>query len=157
MNAVQLAANARGMGFTIPGFNPSSGGDVFGGGDSGGGGFDWGNVINQGFQFGNQFLQQWGNRGAYQAGINPNGPSYVTPQTQYQPGADPYAAPGSQVAGGISQAWANAAATIGVAPGTLTIIALGAGALLFMSPPGRRRNPARRSNPKRRRSTRGRR
>lgn len=42
------------LGFMLP--SSSGGGDVFGGGSSGSG-FDWSNVINQGFAFGQTFLQ----------------------------------------------------------------------------------------------------
>lgn len=36
------------------------------------GAIDWDSIFDRGFDFGNTFLEQWGNRGAYEHGINPN-------------------------------------------------------------------------------------
>jgi hypothetical protein len=54
-----------------PGFNPSSGG---------GGGFDWGNLITQGFNFGNTFLTAKYAASAAKYGAGP----YVQPAGQQQ-------------------------------------------------------------------------
>ena len=118
---------------------------------SSGGGFQWSSLIQPIANFGNTFLAAWRDRGVADAGFAPGFSPYAT-QTGYgqQPQltaaqaaalaqAQADAAAGSKVSSGLSQAWQQLAGTIGVQPGTLTIIVAGAVALAFMKPPGRGR------------------
>lgn len=61
LNAAQRVMAAQGMG-----------------GLNGLGAIDWDSLFDRGFDFGNTFLQQWGNRGAYEHGVNPNVGTGVT-------------------------------------------------------------------------------
>ncbi len=106
-------------------------------------GLDLDAIIAGGFNFGNNFLTQWGNRAAYRSGINPAAPAvdYRTQQPPaypqpYYPGQQPA---GPQIAGGLSQLWQDAANSLGISSGTLTLLVAGGVVLLFATPPRRGR------------------
>lgn len=111
------------------------------------GAIDWNGLFSQGFNFGNRFLQSWEARGVARAGQNPYFNPYqsvgpvpqLTPEQLARLAAQQNGVPpGSQVAGGLSQAWQDLANMFGVSSGTLSLLALGGGALLFMPSPGSR-------------------
>lgn len=109
------------------------------------GAVDWDSIIGRGFDFGNSFLEAWRDRGVAERGFAPGFNPYATSGGYFAPTGqagqtpyDPSAPPGSRASGALSDAWSQLAATIGVQPGTLSLLAVGAVALAFMKPPGRR-------------------
>lgn len=106
----------------------------------------WQQIIQPISQFGNTFLLAKYGKDAAKFGAGPFAqqgaygvPAGMTADQYAQYVAQYGGAPGSVVSSGLSSAWASLANTVGVQPGTLTMLALAGGVLLFMSPPRGRR------------------
>jgi len=120
---------------------------------SGGGGINWDSIINQGFQFGQQFLQsKYAKDAAKSTGYYAPTPAFM-PFLQNQPPAGTYNNQGGSqsdnrrddadepkgLGGSLKKALDGIGKEFGVSGGTVGLIGLGGVLLLMMNPPKRGR------------------